>query len=115
MIDHLAQILSVLGIGGIGVAVVTALATRKRVGAETNEKIVATSGELIDDVRADKEAARLERNDERRGRILAEKRLRDWWERADAYAPWVRLVRGLLDDAGITYPPPPPLYPPDNE
>lgn len=113
--EHLIQILGVLGIGTGIAAAIGAYATRKKVGAETEGKVVATAGELVDDLRADVNAARTERNEERRSRIVAEARVRRWWERADAFSPWVRLVTRLMDEAGVKYPPPPPLYPPEGE
>jgi hypothetical protein len=110
--DHLVQVLSVLGIGGIGAAIVAAISTRKKVGAETNEKVVATTGELLDLANEEVARARAEVKESRADRIKWERRQRGWWERVDDHAQWDRdRVREALE-RNETIPAPPPLYPP---
>jgi hypothetical protein len=114
-ISGIVQILGVLGIGTIGAAIVVAVSSRKRVGAETNEKVVATTGDLLDIANEEVKRAREELKATRADRIVWERRQRRWWERADAHAQWDRDRIREAVEAGRTVPTPPPLFPPDGE
>jgi hypothetical protein len=114
-LSGIVQVLGVLGIGTVGAAIVVAISSRKRTGAETNEKVVATTGELLD--LANEEIARRveESRQNRADRIVWESRQRRWWERADAHAQWDRdRIREAVED-GRTVPTPPPLFPAEGE
>lgn len=115
MPDWVVQLLGVLGIGSIGTAVVVAFSNRKKVGAEATEKIVATSGELLDDIKADRDEARAAEREERGRRIAVENRERGWYRRASAHEQWDEQMMRKAEARGETYASPPLLFPPTEE
>lgn len=115
MPDWVVQVLGVLGIGSIGTAVVVAFSNRKKVGAEATEKIVATSGELLEDLRNDRDEARKAERDERQARIKVENRERGWWRRASVHDQWDQHMMRKVEELGGVYSPMPPLFPTDAE
>lgn len=108
------QLIGLIVASGLFTAVVQAISTRKKTGAETTEKVVQGAGQLNDDLREDYDRARRERLEEHERANRGDVKLRGWWARADALAPWIRrqemrnLERGIDDPA-------PPLFPPPGE
>lgn len=108
------QLVGVILAGGVGTAIVQAIATHKKVDSESDDTFVTTSNKqrqsLVDDAdrykrERDEEHARANRNDWK---------LREWWARADRMMIWVRRQVARNEAAGIDDPPPE-LYPAPGE
>lgn len=106
------QVLIALLTGGVGLAVVTAVANRKRLGAQTADQLAATASKIAKDADSDRSEARSERDSANRRANRAETRNRAWWVRADAHAVWDRRMMQQAIDAGLPVEEAPPLYPP---
>lgn len=108
------QLIGVILGGSVVSAVVGAIATRKKLGADVDSTFVATSDTQRKGLKEDLEDARNERDEEHAERIKLERHVRAWWARADKMMTWVRRQEQRNIDAGINDPAPP-LYPPDGE
>lgn len=114
-LSNWVQLLGVLGIGGVLTAIVTAVSARKKLGAETTEKVVMAAGDQIDNMREELVAARVEVAEHRAAKRLWEARQSGWWSRAYAMDRWIRKFLPAARDAGVEIEDPPSLFPPPGE
>lgn len=113
--NWVVQLLGVLGGGTVLTAIVAAISSRKKIGAEATEKITAAAGDQLDNMREDLNRLVAERNEARTERNRIDRHNRAWWARADVHSRWDRDVMRKMDDAGIPYEPCPSVYPVSDE
>jgi hypothetical protein len=108
------QLIGVILGGGVVSALVGAIATRKKLSADTDSTFVTTADVQRRSLVEDRKEALAERDAEHDERIKLERHVRAWWARADRMMIWVRRQEARNVDAGIDDPAPP-LYPPEGE
>jgi len=114
-IETWVQILGVLGLGGVITAIITAISSRKKIGAETTERVVSAAGDQIDNMREELAAARLEIREERMRRRIWESRQAEWWARAYEMDRWLRRFLPEARAKGVEIEDPPQLFPTASE
>lgn len=107
----LVQIVVALLMGGALTGVVTTIANRKKLGADTSQVFVGTAEELVGIVRAELKRVVDDLVAERYRADSLEKSRREWFKRADVHSAWDRRALEQNPDLG----PCPPLYPPSGE
>jgi len=111
-------LLSVMGVGSIGVAALQGFLTRKKLGADATEVITKAASGVVETVTADNARLRIELAEERKQRIDDKAEFRKLIEQHTAtlqlHAAWDHMAYAKMEEAGITgLPSPPPLYSPD--
>ena len=107
------QLAAILFGGGLAAAIVQAIALRRKVGTDSDAVFVATANEQRKSLVDDNDRLRAARDAESRRADRLERKLRQWWARADAVMAWARRQQSRNAEAGIDDPMPP-LYPPDD-
>lgn len=114
-LESWVQLLGVLGIGGVATAIITAISSRKKIGAETSQTIVLAAGDQVDNMREELAAARAETREAREARKVWEARQSGWWARGYELDRWIRRFLFEARRAGIEIEDPPPIFPPPGE
>jgi hypothetical protein len=104
----LVQIVVALLMGGALTGVITTIANRKKVGADTSQVFVGTAEELVGIVRAELKRVVEDLVTERLRAEALEEGRRGWFKRADLHSAWDRRAMERCPDLGE----PPGLYPP---
>lgn len=108
------QLIAVILGGGAVSAIVGAIATRKKIGADADSTFVTTSNDQRKSLAEDADRYRKERDDEHDRANKLDWKVRRWWERADRFMIWARRQEARNLEQGINDPMPA-LYPPDGE
>lgn len=108
------QLIGVVLGGGMVSAIVGAIATRKKIGADAESTFVATSNDQRRSLVEDADRFRGERDLEHVRANRLEGDIRNWWARADRMMIWVRRQEARNEEAGVVDPAPT-LYPPEDE
>ena len=107
------QLAAIILSGGLATAIVQAIALRRKVGTDTDQVFVTTANEQRKSLVDDNDRLRAARDAESRRADGLDRKLRQWWARADAVMAWARRQQSRNAEAGIDDPMPP-LYPPDD-
>ena len=104
------QLIGVVLGGGVVSAVVGAIATRKKVGADADSMFVSTAATQKQGLVDDNVRLRKERDEEHERANNLDWKVRDWWARADRFMIWARRQEARNAANGIDDPMPD-LYP----
>lgn len=107
----LVQVVVALLMGGAVTGLISTIANRKRVGADTSQVFVGTAEELVGIVRAELKRVVDDLVAERLRAAGLEEGRRGWYKRADIHSAWDRRAMEICPDLGE----PPGLYPPADE
>lgn len=100
------QLIGVILAGGVGTAIVQAIAQHKKVDTESDDTFVTTSNKQRQSLVDDADRWRREYLSEHERANKLDWKVRDWWARADRFMMWARRQDARNREAGIEDPMP---------